>query len=80
MQTREEKIQAAWNGVKDVIVETVRDLNGVPSGQLYVHLMGMMSLDIYNKMLSELKAEGRITESGYFLTATEKAPKRGPSA
>ncbi len=70
MQTREEKIKAAWNGVKDVIVDTVRDLNGIPSGHLYAQLMGLMSLDVYNKMLSELKAEGRVSESGYFLTVT----------
>ena len=68
MQTREEKIKAAWQGVKDVIVDTVKDLNGTPSGHLYAHLMGMMSLDIYNKMIAELKQEGKIKESGHFLT------------
>ncbi len=74
MQSREEKAKAAWNGVKDVICETVQALNGMPSGHLYAQLMGLMSLDVYNKMLSELKQEGRISESGYFLTAIEKAP------
>jgi hypothetical protein len=69
MQTREEKSKAAWQGVKDVIYDTVKDLNGTPSGHLYAHLMGMMSLDVYSKMVAELKREGRIKESGYFLTA-----------
>ena len=72
--TREEKAKAAWNSVKDIIYDTVKDLKGVPSGHLYAHLLGIMSLDIYNKMLSELKQEGRISESGFFLTAIEKAP------
>lgn len=72
--TREERAKAAWNDVKDIIVDTVKALNGVPSGYIYAQLMGLMSLDIYNKMLSELKAEGRISESGFLLTVTEKAP------
>lgn len=69
MMTREEKAKAAWQAVKDIIVDTVRDLNGAPSGHIYAHLMGYMSLDIYQKMLSELKAEGKIEESNFFLTA-----------
>lgn len=66
--TREEKAKAAWQAVKDIIFDTVKDTNGVPSGHLYAMLMGHMSLDIYNKLVSELKQEGKIQESGYFLT------------
>ena len=67
--TRQEQAKAAWQAVKDIIVDTVRDTGGVPSGHLYSILMGHMSLDIYQKMLAELKAEGKIEESGHFLTA-----------
>ena len=67
--TREEKTKAAWQAVKGIIYDTVKDTNGCPSGHLYAMLVGHLSLDVYQKMLSELKAEGKIEESNFFLTA-----------
>ena len=67
--TREEKMKAAWQAVKKIIHETVKDLGGIPSGHLYAHVRGMMSLDVYNTMLSELKAEGKLSEENFYLTA-----------
>ena len=51
------------------IYETIRDLGGVPSGHLYARLMGRMSLDTYNLMISTLKQQGLVSESGHYLTA-----------
>ena len=68
--TREEKMNAAWNTVKGIIYDTIKESpDGAPSGHIYAALMGYMSLDVYNKMLSELKAEGKISEKYHLLTA-----------
>ncbi len=69
--TREEKAKAAWQKVKEIIFDTIKDCQdptfGTPSGPMYAALMGHISLDIYDKMISELIAEGKIRQSNYCL-------------
>lgn len=48
---------------------------GMPSGHLYAALMGRMTLDHYNDILSILKGCSLVSESGYFLTLTDDGVK-----
>lgn len=63
---------AAFNIVLSV-AEAIRDLKSVPSSHLYAHLMGQMTLDQYNFVISTLKGAGVVTESGHLLTWTGPA-------
>ena len=45
------------------IAEAVRELGEVPSGHLYAHLMGQMSLDTYEGMIAKLINAGLIRKS-----------------
>lgn len=47
----------------NVIGEAIRDLGEVPSGHLYVHLMGLITLDQYNFFIGILKEAGLVEES-----------------
>lgn len=49
------------------VAEAIRELKEVPSGQLYVHLMGIMSLDQYTAIISALKKAGVVSESNHLL-------------
>jgi hypothetical protein len=40
---------------------------GVPSGHLYAHLMGKLSIHVYTAIIEQLKSAGLVRESGHVL-------------
>ena len=42
---------------------------GVPSGHLYAAVMGAMDLTTYEAIIAALTKSGRVTQSGFVLTA-----------
>lgn len=50
------------------IAETIRTLRSVPSGELYARVMGVLSLDSYNRAIDNLKRAGLVAESAHVLT------------
>ena len=51
------------------IAETIRELKSVPSGHLYAQLMGKMSLEVYNGIISKLEGAGMVSRGeGHLLT------------
>jgi hypothetical protein len=72
MATKEQLLAAVR--IMDVIVDCVKDCGamGLPSGHLYAHLMGKMSLDTYEQMIELLIRAGRITRSNHCLYYVEK--------
>lgn len=64
VQTEQEK---AALQVIAAVADAIRELKEVPSGHLYAHLMGRMSLESYNKIISILKDAGMITERNHVL-------------
>jgi hypothetical protein len=55
------------------IAETIRDLTaasplgGVPSGELYTHLMDKLDIQSYTALISSLKAAGLVEERAHLL-------------
>lgn len=56
--------------VLDVIIAA--GPNGMPSGELYAHLMGKISIETYGSLIGMLKRLGLVAESNHLLTATSK--------
>jgi hypothetical protein len=50
------------------VSECIKELGTVPSGHLYAGLMGSLSLDQYNQIISAMLDMGLIKESGHLLT------------
>lgn len=51
-----------------VVRNTIRDLGAVPSGELYAHLMGYMSLETYESIIQLLLDAGVVTSSNHVIT------------
>ena len=62
--TRSQAILAAL----DAIQEAIRDLGEVPSGHLYAHVMGVMSIDTYQAIINALEQAGKIKVSHHLIT------------
>lgn len=48
--------------------EAIKELGSVPSGHLYAHLMGRMSLETYTKVIALLVKVGAVKEENNLLT------------
>lgn len=48
--------------------EAIKELGSVPSGHLYAHMMGHMSLETYNKVIALLVKTGAVKEENHLLT------------
>jgi hypothetical protein len=49
--------------------ECIRDLGRpVPSGEVYAHLMGHLTLESYTSVIAVLKAKGLVEEKNHLLT------------
>jgi len=48
--------------------EAIKELGSVPSGHLYAHMMGRMSLETYNKIIALLVKTGAVKEENHLLT------------
>lgn len=66
-QPSREEIKAALSAVM-ALGEAIKDLGSVPSGHLYAHVMGHMSLDSYNAAIGLLKRAGAVKEENHLLT------------
>lgn len=53
------------------ISEAIRALGSVPSGKLYASVMGVMSLEQFNKVVDILKEAGVVRESQQHLLTWE---------
>jgi ArsR family metal-binding transcriptional regulator len=56
-----EQIQTAITAVSE-IGKVIREVKRIPSGHLYAQLMGVLSLEKYEMIISLLKKTGLITE------------------
>ena len=50
------------------VSETIRELKKVPSGHLYAMVMGKMSLEVYQAIITRLKAVSLVRETAHQLT------------
>jgi hypothetical protein len=57
--------------IVQAIADTIKELKEVPSGVLYAHLMGKMSLDNYQYIIGILKESGKVKESNHLLSWQE---------
>lgn len=57
-----QKRQEALRQIVLAVEEAIRDAGEIPSGHLYAALMGHMTLDQYNTIISVLKKAGKIEE------------------
>ncbi len=63
----------------NAVADAIRDLSGisvlggVPSGELYAHLSGVMSLESYQRLLAELQRAGYIKIARHLITWTGPA-------
>lgn len=57
-----QKRQEALRQIVLAVEEAIRDAGEIPSGHLYAALMGVMTLDQYNTIISVLKKAGKIEE------------------
>jgi len=53
--------------VAAAVGDAIRELKEVPSGHLYAHLMGRMSLESYNGCIRILKQAGLVEEHNHLL-------------
>lgn len=56
------QMEAALNAIH-AIAETIRELDEVPSGELYARLMGKIELHDYEQIISTLKRTGLVSET-----------------
>lgn len=54
--------QEALRQIVLAVEKAIRDAGEIPSGHLYAALMGHMTLDQYNTIISVLKKAGKIEE------------------
>jgi len=47
--------------------DAIRELEEVPSGHLYAHLQGRLTLEEYTRIISILKNAGLVTETSHLL-------------
>ncbi len=57
----------------DAILEAIEAMGerGVPSGHLYAHLMGKMSLGTYESIISALVKAGKVRQANHVLYAVK---------
>jgi hypothetical protein len=60
--------QPATIAAARILADAIRDLGEVPSGHLYAHVMGAMSLETYQGLIGILKRAGLIEEKAHLLT------------
>ena len=52
------------------LCEAIRALGSVPSGVLYAHVMGVMSIDAYASAVATMKGAGLVVEEAHVLRWT----------
>jgi hypothetical protein len=50
------------------LADAIRELGAIPSGKLYVLVMGMMSIESYEKAIALLTSAGLVKNEGNLLT------------
>jgi hypothetical protein len=60
--------------IANALYDTVRDSpNGVPAGHMYAAVMGLISLNQFEAIMSALVKDGRIRKSGHVYFAANAA-------
>jgi hypothetical protein len=54
--------------IAGAVAEAIKELGQVPSGHLYAALMGQMSLDDYNAVLSMLRRQKLVRVNNHLVT------------
>ncbi len=67
MTVTKEQIVAALQTIQ-VVADLIRLKGSIPSGHLYAELCGVVSLDLYQSVITRLKGAGLVRESGHLLT------------
>lgn len=73
---------ASVNAVRG-IADAIREVGSVPSGELYVRVMDVLSLEQYQSIIGILTRAGLIESRGQILTwivQPEEAPQSAPAA
>jgi hypothetical protein len=60
--------QPATIAAARILADAIRDLGEVPSGHLYAHVMGAMSLETYQGLIGILKHAKLVEEKAHLLT------------
>lgn len=47
--------------------DAIRELGSVPSGEMYAHLSGALSIETYQRIICTLKSAGLVEERGHVL-------------
>ena len=58
----------AFIAMAEALGEAIKGLGSVPSGHLFAHVMGVMSLETYEKIINLLISAGHVKKSGHVLT------------
>ena len=56
------------NPIVEAVADAIKTLGSVPSGHLYAHLMGALTLTQYQAVIGILKVQGKVTERNHLLT------------
>lgn len=68
----QEQVQAAFDVFKTMFDLIKASPNGIPSGELYAIVMGVMSIDQYNHLIQIGIDAGRIRNENHLLTWIDK--------
>jgi hypothetical protein len=60
-----------WIIAIKAIADAIREAGKIPSGTIYVAVMGKMDLSQFQQIIDLLKKSGRVTESNYELSWVE---------
>lgn len=66
MTTHAAQVSAALDVLR-AVADAIRMLGRVPSGELYAHLCGQLTLEQYTQVISILKGSGVIREDAHVL-------------
>ena len=68
MDKKEAKVWLVIDATNEAIKEAGKD--GIPEGHLYSAVCDMMSLETFSSIINLLIKSGKVTKTGYLLTAT----------
>lgn len=72
MQDKSDAIRAILQ-IGDALIEAIESFpQGIPSGHLYAHVMGLMSLQDYEAVIGILVKANRVRRKGHLLEAVRR--------
>lgn len=67
MRVTAQEVQAVIETVK-AVNDAIKELGTIPSGLLYAHLMGVMDIHTYNRIIELLQRAGTIKVRNHLIT------------